>query len=251
MIASCVLVNYLDSLLRIDEINDESRNGLQVEGADELDKVCFAVDACLATFKEASDRDAQMLIVHHGLFWKEAPLVVDNHYMRIKTLIEGGVGLYAAHLPLDMHEELGNNVQLIELLGLEDSGPFGDYHGELIGRIGESERSMTREEIKRKLDSELDTDCRILPFGPEEINRIGIISGGGARMLADAVEADCDAFITGELEHQVYHTALESGINVITGGHYATETVGLRALRRRIEEEFGIETEFIEMPTGL
>ena len=251
MIASCVLVDYLDSVLRIDEIKDESRNGLQVEGSDELEKVCFAVDACLATFKEAAERNAQMLIVHHGLFWKEVPLIVDNHYMRIKTLIEGGVGLYAAHLPLDMHEELGNNRQLIDMLGLEDTGPFGDYHGELIGRIGETQRPLTRDEVKRKLDSGLDTDCRVLPFGSDEIYRIGIVSGGGGNLVTGAVEADCDAFITGEPEHLIYHPALESGINVFMGGHYATETVGLRALQRRIEEDFGVETEFIDMPTGL
>jgi len=251
MVKCSELVSFLNHVLRVAEISDVSHNGLQVQGPEEIEKVGFAVDAAMATFEEAARRSMQLLVVHHGLFWKEVQLVAGAHYRRLKTLISEDIGLYAAHLPLDAQADIGNNRRIADILGLEDEGPFGDYHGELIGRLGRVRGGITREAMRSRISAALDTDCVMLPFGPERIERVGIVSGGGAELLRDALAEDCDAFITGEPEHSAYHVALEGGINVFMAGHYATETVGLKALQELVGKEFQVETEFIDFPTGL
>jgi dinuclear metal center YbgI/SA1388 family protein len=251
VVESKALISYLDELLRLDEIADVSQNGLQVQCPDEIDKVGFAVDAAQAIFKAAADKSVQLLVVHHGLYWKDVQLAIDAHYRRLKVLFEAKIGLYAAHLPLDAHDEVGNNRCLAELLELVDDGPFGVYKGVKIGRLARSRGRVTRENLRELLDKKLGTSTLLLPFGPNIVKKICIVSGGGADILPQAVSTGCDTFVTGEQVHEAYHIAREGRINLYMAGHYATETVGLKALQKRVSGEFGVETVFIEFPTGL
>ena len=245
------LVEYLDGLLGVAEIKDTASNGLQVEGPEEVSKLAFAVDACRAAIEEAAARGAQLLVTHHGLLWKDVQPVVDIHYGRLRALLDGSLGLYAVHLPLDCHPQLGNNAQLAAILGMADEGPFGLYEGAMIGRIGRYPDGLHRIELAERIDSALATSALLLPFGPECAGRVGIVSGCGGSLIADAARCGCDTFVTGEREHAIYHAALEHGINVVLAGHYATEKVGVLALQEHLRSEFDLETTFIDLPTGL
>ena len=251
MVESRALIDFLNQLLKLDEISDVSQNGLQVQCPEQIDKIGFAVDAALATFEIASKKGVQLLIVHHGLYWKDVQLAVDAHYKRLKVLFNAGIGLYAAHLPLDAHEQFGNNRQIANLVGLRDVGPFGEYHGEIIGRLAHAADELTREVLRERLNSALATNCLLLPFGQERIEKVGIVSGGGADLLPQAIAEGCDAFITGEQVHSAFHVAKEGEINLYFAGHYATETIGVKALMELILEELDVDTEFIDFPTGL
>jgi len=251
MVEARALVNFLNQLLRLDEITDVSQNGLQVQCPKQIEKIGFAVDAALATFEMASETGVQLMIVHHGLYWKDVQLAVDAHYKRLKILFDAGIGLYAAHLPLDAHAQFGNNRQIADLVGLLDVGPFGEYHGETIGRLAHAADGLTSDELRERLNSALGTDCLLLPFGQERIEKVGIVSGGGADLLPQAIAEGCNAFITGEQVHSAFHVAKEGEINLYFAGHYATETNGVKALQELISEEFDVDTKFIDFPTGL
>jgi dinuclear metal center YbgI/SA1388 family protein len=246
------LTAYLDDYLRVKEIKDSSQNGLQVEGPEKVTKVAFAVDACLATFEQAVAKESQLLIVHHGLFWEEPLLLVGPHFRRVQTLIGGGCGLYAAHLPLDAHPEVGNNAELARLLGLQETRPFGDYHGTEIGVAGILEPPLEIPTLIGRLIQALSTPpIRVLSHGPEEAQRVGCISGLAADWIDQVDQAGLDTYITGETSHTFFHQAAERKLNVIYGGHYATETLGVKALARHLEETFGLETTFLDVPTGM
>jgi dinuclear metal center YbgI/SA1388 family protein len=240
------LVQHLNSYLRIREIEDVSHNGLQIEGASEVRSVALAVDACLATIEETVASDAQMLIVHHGLFWSQPLLVVGPHRRRVKTLLDANCSLYAAHLPLDVHPEVGNNVELARLLGLTVTGSFAD-----VGVEARAPDGLTLGTLSALVETALGSTHLVRATGPEAVGRVAIISGQVTDEIADAARAGFDTLITGEPLHKVYHYPAEYGINVIFAGHYATETVGLLALALHLETEFGLETKFIDVPTGL
>jgi dinuclear metal center YbgI/SA1388 family protein len=222
-----------------------------VQGAAQVRSVGLAVDACMATFRLAAQRGCEMLITHHGIIWGGLTSVTGRVHEQIRFLIENDISLYAAHLPLDLHPEYGNNAQLAKLLGLSRVMPFGVYKGVTIGFEGVARRGTTRDGLVEKLCSSLDTACTVLPFGTERIGRVAVISGGGAGELAEAIEKGIDCYITGESSHENYHAALEAGINVIYAGHYHTETVGVKALGSLIEKKFGIETLFLDVPTAI
>jgi dinuclear metal center YbgI/SA1388 family protein len=246
------LVSYLNDYFRVEEIEDKSQNGLQVEGPDEVTKVALAVDACQASFEQAADERVELLIVHHGLFWSEPLRLVGLHFRRIKTLLEGRCGLYAMHLPLDAHPEVGHNAEMVRLLGLEDREPFGDYHGTEIGFAGRLDRSLELSELIGRLVEALERPpIRVLDYGPDEVARVGCVSGGAASMMDQAVEAELDAFITGETSHAAFHQAAERELNVLFAGHYATETLGMKALARHLKEQFDLVTVFLDVPTGM
>ncbi len=246
------LIDYLDNYLRVKEIEDESQNGLQLEGPDEVLKVAFAVDACGASFEQAVAAECQMLVVHHGLFWGESLQITGPHFRRVKTLVEGGCALYAVHLPLDLHPEVGNNAEMARLLGLQEAEPFGDYHGTDIGIAGRLEPPVDLPTLIGRLVEALGRPpIRVLDDGPDEIARIGCISGGAASMIDQAAEAGMNAFITGETSHASFHEAAERGINVLYAGHYATETLGVKALAHHMEDQLGLDTVFLDIPTGM
>ncbi|MBN1836388.1 MAG: Nif3-like dinuclear metal center hexameric protein [Spirochaetales bacterium] len=231
---------------------DSSMNGLQVgRSGEELRRVAFAVDACLETIQRAAEWNAELLFVHHGLFWG-APLAVTGvHYRRLRALLEADCGLYAVHLPLDLHPQLGNNAGLARLLGLSELEPFGEYRGVRIGWKGRLAQSRSLEEITRLVAGGSAETPQVLPFGPEEIQSVGIVSGGAAAEALQAIDEGLDLFVTGDADHTVYHHCLEGRINVIFGGHYRTEVWGVKLLSEHVAREMGLETCFLDVPTGL
>ncbi len=243
------LVTYLDDYLSCRGTADYSDNGLQVEGSDDVTRLAFAVDACQETIERAIVAGAQMLIVHHGLFWGKVLRVVGPHRRRVQALLDGGCSLYAAHLPLDRHPEVGNNAQLAQMLGLTVTAGLGEAFGLPVGVIATA--TTTRAALVARLAARLGVTPLVLPEGPEQVQRIGIISGGAAGDIVTAAAAGCDTYITGETSHSAYHNAAEYGINVIYAGHYATETVGLKALAAHLEGQFILPATFIDRPTGL
>ena len=244
------LVTYLDDYLDCRGSADYSDNGLQVEGGAEITRLVFAVDACQETIAGAVAAGAQMLIVHHGLFWGKVLRIVGPHRRRVQALLDGDCSLYAAHLPLDRHPEVGNNAQLARLLGLTVVGGLGEAFGLPVGVIATAV-ATPRAVLVARLAASLSVTPLVLPGGPEQVQRIGIISGGAARDISTAAAAGCDTYITGETSHSSYHDAAEYGVNVIYAGHYATETVGLKALATHLDAQFALPSTFIDRPTGL
>lgn len=246
------LIAYLNEYLRVSEIEDTSQNGLQVEGPAEVRKVAFAVDACQEAFERAVAENAQLLIVHHGLFWEKPLRLTGPLFRRVRTLILGDCGLYAVHLPLDAHPEVGNNAELARRLGLQDRRPFGRYHGVEIGIAGTLEPPLPIPTLIGRLIQILHVPpVRVLAAGAPEAHRVAVISGDAVSMLEQVAEAGMDTFITGETRHGAFHPIAELRVNVLFAGHYATEAVGLQALARHLEEKFGLETVFLDLPTGM
>ena len=245
------LVAYLDEFLQIGAISDRSNNGLQVAGGANVDRVAFAVDASLAAFEGAQAGGAQMLIVHHGLFWGEPLMVTGIHRRRLEVLLDSGLSLYAAHLPLDFHDQVGNNATLARWLGLGDVAGFGDYKGHAAGIAGRLPAPCTMDEFAAHIEQVLgEPVIQVWPFGADVVERVGIISGGAGSLLDQAAGAGVDVYLTGELSHSAYHQAQELGLNVVFGGHYATETAGPKALALHLSGQFEIETFFLDLPTG-
>lgn len=245
------LVTYLDSCFNVSAIRDSSCNGLQIEGKSTVTKIALAVDFSIKTSQEAHKAGCDLLIVHHGLIWGGLTSIRGFIYERVKTVMETGLNLYALHLPLDMHSELGHNIQIARLLELDSCETFGAYNGLELGVKGVFSHPLTVEELKERIDTTLSTVSVVLPFGSRSINSIAIISGSGARDVTEAIEKRCDAFFTGETSHAIYHTARDAAINVFFGGHYATETPGLKALGAHLADRFKLPSVFIDIPTGL
>jgi dinuclear metal center YbgI/SA1388 family protein len=245
------LCAYLDGYLRIGEVPDYAGalNGLQVANAGEVTRVAVAVDAAQATVDAAVRAGADFLLVHHGLFWDGNQPVTGRRYRRLRALLEGGVAVYGAHLPLDVHPDVGNNAVLARELGVEPMGTFGDYKGYPLGVWGELD--LSREALCARLDELLGGRVKMVPGGPERVRRVGVITGGAGSMVPAATAARLDAFVTGEGAHHNYFDAEEGGINLFLGGHYATETWGVRALAAHLEERFGLPWSFLDHPTGL
>ncbi len=245
------LVVYLDGYLGARAMQDYSMNGLQVEGADEIERLALAVDTNLQTIDGAVAARAQMLIVHHGLFWGKPLPIIGPHRRRVQALLSAGCSLYACHLPLDRHPEVGNNAQLAAQLGLCRIGEFGEAFGVPIGIIGEAPEGMTLAELAASLERVTGARPLVLPGGPAIVKRVAILSGDGAREIPTAVAAGCDTYVTGEHRHTAYPDAAEYGINVVYGGHYATETVGVKALGQHLAHKLGVPAVFIDHPTGM
>lgn len=246
------IVQYLDNYLNIENIKDDSWNGLQIEGKNDVNKVMFAVDAGIEVFERAVSEKVDLVVVHHGMFWRSCnPSVRSWNKKRVEFLINNGISLYASHLPLDKHFEVGNNIQLLSLLGFKEDREFGEYGGEKISFIGKSESPKSIKIITKILQEKLLAKCIVLPFGKKDIYTIAVCSGGGNYpIFMEAVTADVDCYITGD-STEMYHMAKDIGINVIFAGHHATETVGVKALSFVVKEKFGLETLFVDIPTGL
>lgn len=253
MVRLADLTGYLDDYLAVREIPDypNALNGLQVEGKEEVRRVLTAVDASIASVEEAVAWGADMLIVHHGLFWNGLQPVVGRFRRRLQPLLCEGISLYAVHLPLDVHPEVGNNVLLARTLRLEPSGRLGDYQGTSLGVVCEA--GLPLAELVSRLEAELQTQVKVMPFGGDTVQRIGIITGGAGqtRILTEARNQGIDTLLTGEGAHHTYLDAEELGINLLYAGHYATETLGVRALGEHLCRMFGLEHRFFDHPTGL
>jgi dinuclear metal center YbgI/SA1388 family protein len=244
------LVAHLDRYLRVADIPDASPNGLQVQGADRVARVAYAVDASAQTIRAAIEGGADFLVVHHGLWWGRHEQITGNLHRRVSALIKGDLSLYAAHLPLDCHPEVGNNVELARLLSLRVRSRFGEYRGTEIGVVAVAGRARPRAAFVSAVTKALGVKPDLLAFGPPSVRRVAIVSGGGAMMAEAAARAGCDTLLTGESSHAAVHPAREAGINLVFGGHYATETVGLRALGRHVRKRFRLPGVFISAPTG-
>ena len=245
------IVRFLNKELRIRSIEDKSKNGLQVKTNKEIKKIGFAVDACLGTFKKAKKAGCDLLIVHHGLLWKHKRDVTGVQKKRINWLKKNKIGLYAAHLPLDAHPKHGNNIQLAKLLELEKIKRFARHHGSSIGFVGSFKKTMALKSIANKLNKTIKTKCRIFPSGKKRIKKIAILSGRSRSLIPEAVKVKPDCVLTGEVVHGPDNEAKDLQINLIAAGHYATETLGVKALMPLIKEKFNIQTIFIDNPTGL
>jgi dinuclear metal center YbgI/SA1388 family protein len=245
------LASYLDDYLRVRETGDDRHalNGLQVENSGDVRQVAVAVDACQAVIDQAAERGADLLVVHHGLFWGGLEPVRGRLYRKLAALVRHDIALYSAHLPLDRHPEVGNNAVLARRLGMEVRGWWGEYEGAAIGVWGELD--LEREALAARIAEVLGATPRVIGGGADRVHRVGVITGSGGEMIPAAKAAGLDAFITGEGKHWAYFDAEELGLNVYFAGHYATETVGVKALAEHIAQRFQLPWSFVDHPTGL
>lgn len=244
-------MGWLDNYLNIHFYEDASLNGLQVEGAEEVSKVAFAVDSSLSTLEQAAETGADMLVVHHGLFWGKPLAITGMHKNRVKYLLEKDISLYAAHLPLDAHKEVGNNYGLARILGMTDLQEFAYHKGKPIGVKGVFPNPITLRDLANTLEQELGESVLVHAGGKLEISTLGIVSGGASWDVVAAANEGLDAFLTGEPKHEVFYEAFERKINALYAGHYMTETVGVKLLEEKLKLEFNVATQFILLPTGL
>ena len=247
------VIDFLDGLLAPQDFSDFALNGLQVEaGHGDITHVACAVDAGLSIFEKAVAAKAQLLLVHHGLFWGESAPITGVLAKKLKVLLEGGCSLYSSHLPLDAHLEVGNAARFAAYLGLKEIEPFYPYRGKNIGIRAKVSSPITIEAICEKCAALPGAiNPTILRFGKSEIRTIGIATGSGAFAIPYTAAAGVDLLISGEPKHESYHSAKELGVNALFVGHYATETFGVRALAETLEREFRLKATFIDEGSGI
>lgn len=246
------LTNYLDTYLRIDEIDDYGPQGIQVEAAtEEIERVALAVDTAPDVIEAAAAWGADMLLVHHGVLWGALERIAGPLGRRVSALLENDIHLYGAHLPLDAHPEVGNNAELARMFGVEIEEWWCEPKGTPLAVLGDAPPDTTLEPFVAQIEEKLHTEVRVLAQGPQQVSRVAILSGFGADHIAQASEMGADTFLTGERSHTSYWAASDHGINVIYAGHYATETVGVQALGRHLAQKFGLEVQFFDFPTGM
>lgn len=245
------ITEYLDGYLKVAAITDwpQALNGLQVENSGRVTKIGAAVDACEYTLETAAKLGVDLLLVHHGLFWSGGQPWVGANFRKFKVALENGLAVYSAHLPLDLHPVLGNNALLCRALGFKKTAPFFFEKGAHIGL--KTEMLMERGALVQKLEKAVGGPVRLCPGGPEKVRRIGVVTGGAGAEVAKAAAEGVDTFITGEGPHWTYTTAEELGVNLVYGGHYATETFGVKALAEHLGRKLKLPWCFIEHPTGL
>ena len=231
---------------------DISLNGLQVGDLDaEISKVAFAVDASLASINKAVEQGADVLFTHHGLFWGRPIAITGRHYDRVTTLINNKLALFACHLPLDAHKELGNNAQMAKKLNLQDIEPFSFYHGVYVGVKGTLPAPMTAKEIISFLGVRENATNFVINGGEKKFRKVGIDSGDGPGDVYDAMSEGLDVLITGESRYSTINDCLEADMSMLCLGHYETETFGVKAVMDLVGREMGLETCFIDIPLGL
>lgn len=245
------LAAYLDVYLDAARDRDYGPNGLQIEGRDEVKRIITAVSACEALSLRAKEAGADVVLVHHGLYWDGQPALLKGLMLRrVRPLLEGEISLFAYHLPLDRHAELGNNILAARAFGLAEISSFAPHRGLEIGFRGRFPEPLGIAELARKCAAVYGQQPLVL--GPGEAGRkvasLGIVSGGAQRDFYAAIDAGCDAFITGEVSEWVTNVAREAGVHYLAAGHYATETPGIRALGEHLAEKFGLEASFVDLP---
>jgi dinuclear metal center YbgI/SA1388 family protein len=245
------LLHFLEETFAVSDFPDypNALNGLQVDGPAEVHRLSVAVDASEATIRQALTREPQLLLVHHGLFWDGFGPLTGPRFRKVEALVHGKMALYSLHLPLDAHPELGNCAGLCRAMGLEPTETFGDFKGRDIGCWAHA--LLDRDVLAERVSSAVGGRVRLIPGGPEVVERVGVLTGGGASALWEARERGLDALVTGEAAHHHYHEAMELGVNLYLGGHYFTETFGVKALGEVLSREFDLEWEFLDLPTGM
>lgn len=245
------IVNYTNDFLRIREIGDwdNALNGLQIENSGGVTKIGAAVDISTRVLEAAAKQNVNLLIVHHGLFWQGLQPVTGVLRHQLELAFENNIALYSAHLPLDLHPQVGNNAQLVAALGLRPNQPFFEEKGQMIGL--KARASLSRDELDRKLQKVLSGSVKAFMFGPKKTGTIGIITGGAGSEIYKVAQDGIDTFITGEAPHWAAVAADELGMNLLLGGHYATEVFGVKALAAHLSKRFKIPWAFIDCPTGM
>jgi dinuclear metal center YbgI/SA1388 family protein len=251
MAALAEIIRYADNLLRVREVGDwdNALNGLQIENSGRVTLIGAAVDVSTRVLTEAATRKVDLLIVHHGLFWPGLQPVTRALRRQLQLAFENDIALYSVHLPLDIHPKVGNNAQLAAALGLKSAEPFLEEKGQPIGL--KARASLPGSELVRKLRRALDGPVKVFNFGPKQTCMIGIVTGAAGSEMYRIAQENIDTFITGEAPHWAAVAAEELGINLLLGGHYATEVFGVKALAAHLSKRFEIPCEFIDCPTGM
>ncbi|PZR75068.1 MAG: Nif3-like dinuclear metal center hexameric protein [Chthoniobacterales bacterium] len=245
------IVSFADEHLRIREIGDwaNALNGLQLENSGAVTQLGAAVDASTRAIDAAIERGINFLVVHHGLFWPGLQPITGGRRRMLERAFQHDLALYSAHLPLDVHSVLGNNAQLAAALGFENTEPFFEAKGQPVGL--KIQAQISRAELVAKLEQSLGGPVKTFPAGPEQTRIIGLITGGAGSDIYEVAKEGIDTFITGEAPHWAAVAAHELGLNLLLGGHYATETFGVKALAAHLSDRFGLPWEFLDCPTGL
>jgi dinuclear metal center YbgI/SA1388 family protein len=243
------IVAHCDQLLDAAAGRDFGPNGLQVEGRRDVARIATGVSACVELFERARDAGADAIFVHHGLFWEGLPRELVGHQVRrVATLIEAGIHLVAYHLPLDRHPELGNNALAAQRLGLYSIEPFAPYQGLPIGFRGRYPEPIPAAELLARCRRTFEQEPLAFLAGPGEVSSVGVVSGGAASEIHQAIAAGLDAYLTGEAAEWVMNVARENRIHFLACGHHATERLGIRALGEHLARRFGLGHEFIDVP---
>ncbi len=244
------IIAELDSLLQPGRFQDYCPNGLQVPGRTEVATLATGVTAHAELFELAIAAHAELIVVHHGLFWGDGPGPIDAPLKRrLKLLFDADIALAAYHLPLDAHPELGNNALLARALGAETLTPFAFHHGEPIGFLAQLPgEGLPAAELFARVREVTEREPLVFDSGPAFVHSLAIVSGAGADYLADAAAAGADALLTGEPAERVMAQARESGLHFIAAGHYATETFGVRRLGEHLAERFSLRHVFLDVP---
>ena len=238
------ILNFARELLDLDSFHDYGPMGLQVVGADEVTKIAASVSSSLEAFQRTKDAGAQMLLVHHGQYWENEPRIVDLAMKRrLQTLFDGDITLAAYHLALDAHPEIGNNIIVARELGISEPERFLEWG--FGGALGEA---TGLDELAGRLEAITGRKPQVFEGGARRIERVAIVTGGGAKLVREAASAGYDAYITGEPAEPTLHLARELGIHFLAGGHYATETFGIKALAETLSAEFSLDWEFVDVP---
>ena len=251
MAALSDVVSYTDIFLRISEVGDwdNALNGLQIENSGRVMRIGAAVDISTRVLSEAAKHNVDLLIVHHGLFWPGLQPIRSALRRQLRLVFEKDIALYSAHLPLDVHPKIGNNAQLVAALGLKSGQPFHEEKGQLVGL--KVRASVPRSEVVRKLQKALNGPVKVFGCGPKQTRAIGIVTGAAGSEIYRVAKENIDTFITGEAPHWAAVAAEELGVNLLLGGHYATEAFGVKALAAHLSKRFRVPWEFIDCPTGL
>jgi len=243
------LLHYLDAYLEGQTGRDYGPNGLQVEGRAEIRKLVTGVSACQELFERARELGADAVLVHHGLFWEGTPRTLTGfRFRRVAELVRGEMSLFAYHLPLDRHPEVGNNAVAARLFGLQEVEPFGLHEGLPVGFRGRFPEPVGADQLVALCRTVFGQEPLAFLSGPAEVSTLGLISGGAQRELYQAIDAGLDAYLTGESSEWVMNVAREAGIHYLAAGHYATERLGVQALGDHLGQRLGIEVEFVDVP---
>jgi dinuclear metal center YbgI/SA1388 family protein len=246
------IIGHLDELLEIGSFQDYGPNGLQVPGAEEVTRVVTGVSAQRELFERAAEQGAQLVICHHGLFWEfHSRALGPAMKERLRIVFDADISVAGYHLPLDAHPDVGNNALICAGLGLERAEPFGEHRGRAIGFIGRSEEGVPFADLRARCARLFGQEPFVWDSGPEVVRTVAIVSGGAPNHFGEAIAYGADAFITGETAEHVMAEARENRVHFISGGHYATETFGVRRLGELVAERFGVEHGFVDIPNPI
>ena len=252
MILLTELEQYSNTLLTTDSIPDYAPNGVQVRGKEKVERVVSGVSACLELFQAATEWQADLILVHHGMFWDKDPRVVEGSLKkRLKWLLEDDMSLMAYHLPLDCHPQLGNNSQILQRLQLEAGEPFALYRGTHLSRMGHRQPALSLSTCVAEITALFGGEPLVLPFGPDKIQQIALCSGAAPELLREAKQKGADLFLSGEATEYVYHFAKEEGIHYVAAGHHRTEMFGVQALGEHLASRFDLQHRFINIANPL